>query len=1029
MKTKNTLLNVGMSVMLALMSMCFFGFTPKAEAANQVSNINMTPSSPDALHNSDHVDIRFSYTTDEAGGVRIYVLPYTNGSPSPNYAVSGSPLYPSPKGSGSGFVTITSGDIVVDQIRVYMKTADLSTVLWETFVDVEYHFGNSITNINMAPASPAQLMTGQNIDITFDCVTEESEGAHVFARPYTNGSLTPGYGASGGFFFTGTDSGTQWFRIYTDNQRIDQIRVYMRTADLSEVLWETFVDVDYHICDSGACIWYVDADATGTGTGHTWANAFNDLQDALAVAWAGEQIWVAEGTYKPDQGTGYTPGDRTASFALVDGVVVYGGFDGTETSLAERDWRTHETVLSGQIGNAGIITDNSYHVVYSTNNDATTTLDGFTISGGYNVGQSYPDYVGAGMLIAAAGEPTVSNCVFKDNTGGSGGGLGAWSSGSPSLFNCVFMTNTASGSGGGVSLQHSSPAFRSCMILGNSAAAGGGMYALNNFAAPILTNCVFSGNTSSTNGGAIYNSGVGATPNNFPPELQNCSLNENSAASSGGGVYNDKGNDVTLNSCILWGNTDAGGTDESAQFFASSGAPSIEFSCLQGWTGGWGGPGNIADDPLFVDPDGLDNTLGTMDDNLRLQLTSPCINTGDPDPSLNDTDGTRNDMGAYGGPGADLGGIGVFPGSGFLFTTVGNIPRSEITQDDLNPNLLKGTANVSVPGLGIPTYENAAFAQSLWLYGLFGDLDTDVDYYQVLLGSWDGATPPDPGDPNDWVTLDETLVKVLYTYNEILGEWEWEYVTVGPHGIDGLEDLYQLTTTGFWSHLDLRIIWNTNNHSNGLYTLTVKAYHENPPGTLTDITPSLGNVGELIIRVDNSPVTSIIHNVKYDPSNPYYVPADDGEIQECSIINLLSETENLRFTISASHPNGFLRQFTLDNIWGKNQYGGVIAQEIYSNPPALWNGVTNTEYQSINAPNPPGNLDLWHRCAYQFRLLVWPRTTNGFDYCGYREYNDHYFLDLPGSLGCAAYDSDNNGFINMVDFAAFANVWLESCTN
>ena len=75
MKTKNTLLNVGMSVMLALMSMCFFGFTPKAEAANQVSNINMTPSSPDALHNSDHVDIRFSYTTDEAGGVRIYVLP------------------------------------------------------------------------------------------------------------------------------------------------------------------------------------------------------------------------------------------------------------------------------------------------------------------------------------------------------------------------------------------------------------------------------------------------------------------------------------------------------------------------------------------------------------------------------------------------------------------------------------------------------------------------------------------------------------------------------------------------------------------------------------------------------------------------------------------------------------------------------------------------------------------------------------------------------------------------------------------
>jgi len=1026
MKTKRGFLNVGILALLALM--CCFGFTPKAEAVNTVSRIAPSPSSPAGLLNSDRVTVNYNYSTDQRGGARIFALPYTEGTWSPNSAVSGSILYYG-SGSASSWFTVLSGDILVDQFRIYMTNADQSEVLWEAFIDVEYNFGNSITNINMTPASPAQLVTGQNINITFDCVTEESKGAVVFARPYTNGSLTPGYGASGGFSFTGMDSGTQWFFINPDNQRIDQVRFEMYNNDQSALLLEFFVDVDYHICDTGSCIWYVDADAVGTGTGHTWANAFNNLQDALAVVWPGEQIWVAEGTYTPDQGVGYTPGDRTISFALVNGVAVYGGFDATETSLAERDWRAHETILSGEIGNGGITTDNSYHVVYSAADDATTSLDGFTISHGYNVGEAYPDYVGAGMLIMVTAEPTVSNCVFKDNTGGSGGGLGAWSSGSPSMFNCVFMANTASNAGGGVSLQHSSPVFRSCMILGNTAPSGGGMWALNNYAAPILANCVFSGNTAAGNGGAIYNSGAGTAPNGFPPELQNCSVNENSATSSGGGIFNNKGNDVTLNSCILWGNTDVGGTDESAQFFASSGAPSIEFSCLQGWTGAWGGPGNIADDPKFVDPDGLDDTLGNMDDNLRLQITSPCINTGDPDPLLNDTDGTRNDMGAYGGPGAELGGIGVFPGSGFLFTTVGNIPRSEITQDDLNPDLLKGTANVSVSGLGIPTYENTAFARSLWLKGLFGDLDTDVDYYQVLLGSWDGATPPDPADPNDWETLDRQLVKVLYTYNEILGEWEWEYVTVGPHGIDGLEDLYQLTTTGFWSHLDLRIIWNSNNHPDGLYTLTVKAYHENPPETLTDITTLLGNVGELIIRVDNSPVTSIIHNVKYDPNSPYYVSADDGEIQECSIISLGSENENLRFTISASHPNGFLRQFTLDNIWGRNQNGGVIAQEIYSNPPAQWNGVTNTEYQSINAPNPPGNLDPWHRCAYQFRLRVWPRTTNGFGYRGHREFSDHYFLDLPGSLGCAAYDSDNNGLINMIDFAAFANVWLESCIN
>jgi hypothetical protein len=54
----------------------------------------------------------------------------------------------------------------------------------------------------------------------------------------------------------------------------------------------------------------------------------------------------------------------------------------------------------------------------------------------------------------------------------------------------------------------------------------------------------------------------------------------------------------------------------------------------------------VAVAPLFTDWDGdLD-----YDDTLTLQSTSPCIDAGDPDPALNDADGTTNDMGAYGGP-------------------------------------------------------------------------------------------------------------------------------------------------------------------------------------------------------------------------------------------------------------------------------------------------------------------------------------------------------------------------------------------
>jgi hypothetical protein len=55
----------------------------------------------------------------------------------------------------------------------------------------------------------------------------------------------------------------------------------------------------------------------------------------------------------------------------------------------------------------------------------------------------------------------------------------------------------------------------------------------------------------------------------------------------------------------------------------------VNRSCIQGLTGSLGGVGNIGADPLFVDADGEDNLSGTLDDNLRLQRTSPCIDAGD----------------------------------------------------------------------------------------------------------------------------------------------------------------------------------------------------------------------------------------------------------------------------------------------------------------------------------------------------------------------------------------------------------------
>ncbi len=75
---------------------------------------------------------------------------------------------------------------------------------------------------------------------------------------------------------------------------------------------------------------YVDHTATGSNNGSNWENAFTDLQDALSAAVTGDEIWVADGVYKPGS-------PRTNSFALKSGVALYGGFAGGETSRSIRN--------------------------------------------------------------------------------------------------------------------------------------------------------------------------------------------------------------------------------------------------------------------------------------------------------------------------------------------------------------------------------------------------------------------------------------------------------------------------------------------------------------------------------------------------------------------------------------------------------------------------------------------------------------------------------------------------------------------
>jgi len=355
--------------------------------------------------------------------------------------------------------------------------------------------------------------------------------------------------------------------------------------------------------------WYVDDDAPG-GVGTSWNEAFSDLQTALTAASPGDDIHIGGGTYKPS-----VPSGRAATFTLIENVPLTGGYAGYGAGDPdEQDIDTYITTLSGDLGALGDPSDNCYHVITSTSVSAFTILTGLTITGG-NANQDIPpgdpNSRGGGMYMDG-GDPTLYRCTFTDNSAIRGGAIYMYNSVDTSqIIRCVFDNNTGTAFGGAIfAFSNSEPQITNSALTGNTSPAGGAIYTQDNCTLE-LVNCLLAGN-SGNHGGAIY------THAGSHPTLTNCTLSNNTVTADGGGLFVSETGTATLANCVLWGNSDAGGSDSSAQIHRENGIPavSVNYSCVQG---AWGGTGNISLDPQYADAD------------FRLAGGSPCNDAGDND--------------------------------------------------------------------------------------------------------------------------------------------------------------------------------------------------------------------------------------------------------------------------------------------------------------------------------------------------------------------------------------------------------------
>ncbi len=334
-----------------------------------------------------------------------------------------------------------------------------------------------------------------------------------------------------------------------------------------------------------ACALHVAGGAAPGGDGLTWATAFVDVQDALDRAPCGCAVWIAAGTYLPTRSLdppGAAPDARNRSFVLWPGANVLGGFAGDETDATART-PGHDTILSADLGVAGTLDDNAYHVVIGADG---ATLDGLTLRDAEAIdGLAGGQGVGAGLFVFSA-SMTLRNVVVSDNDAESGAGVFADERSRVHLVGCTFARDTSNDGG-------------ALVVLGDMATVESSLFEddVGTFSGPAIT--TFAGALTVTDSRFLRNrgdSGGAVTVSGGDATFERCWFEGNEAGSFGGAMLVRFGAAAHVSSSVFVANGSVGFGGALAVWTASL---EVEASTIVDDTAAFGGAFLVKDGSQF----------------------------------------------------------------------------------------------------------------------------------------------------------------------------------------------------------------------------------------------------------------------------------------------------------------------------------------------------------------------------------------------------------------------------------------------